>query len=117
MNVHEIQKCQREFDCDHGWDIQSLTPDEKLTHFERELVGALGELGELANAVKKIRLNYENGEPLEGLLHESMPHLQEEVIDVFIYLLRLADLSGTDIAESYKSKLEKNAERFKKYES
>jgi hypothetical protein len=43
--------------------------------------------------------------------------MREELVDIFIYLLRLFQLTETDIAAEYGKKLKINIERFKKFEN
>jgi len=39
-------------------------------------------------------------------------HVAEEVADVLIYLVRLADVSGIDLADAVDAKITRNAQRF-----
>lgn len=70
-----------------------------------------GEAGELANVVKKIvrREVYGGpGEPLEG----AVDKVEEELTDVFIYVMTMAALLGIDLEKAYFRKLKANEERF-----
>lgn len=67
-----------------------------------------GEVGEFANKVKKI---IRRGELLTSdSLHRE--DLCEELTDVFIYLMNIAELLGMDMEWWYAHKREKNAQRF-----
>ncbi len=45
-----------------------------------------------------------------------MPAVNEELTDVFIYLLRMFQITSADIEAEYLRKLAINKDRFKKYE-
>jgi len=64
-----------------------------------------GEVGEVANWIKKV----ERG---SHTLEEVREALSEEVVDVFIYLLNIAGLLELDLEEGYYAKRIKNEERF-----
>lgn len=70
-----------------------------------------GEVGEAANLVKKVVRSsvYGHGDvKLEDLRQE----IEEELTDVFIYLLTAAGLLGMDLEKAYFEKLAKNERRF-----
>lgn len=117
MEISEFISKQAEFDKDHGWDTAIIPDDERLQSLERELVGLMGEVGEVANLVKKARLSVIKNKSASTAFHEIVPVVNEELIDVFIYLLRLFQVTGTDIESEYLRKLAINKERFKKYEN
>ena len=73
------------------------------------LVSLTGELGETANIVKKIVRG-------DFKLDEKKDELQEEITDVFIYLLKLSYQLDIDLEKAYADKMKKNWERFSKYE-
>ena len=84
MELVKIIELQKKFDGEHkgrfNWD-QSID-GENVQILEYLLIGLMGEVGELANIVKKIDrgdLNFEN-------CQES---ISEELIDIFIYVLKL----------------------------
>src|SRR5262245_16646155 len=64
-----------------------------------------GEVGEVQNVVKKVTRG--------SLSHEEAgPMLEDELADVFVYLLNLAGLLGFDLEDAYHRKREYNSERF-----
>ena len=63
-----------------------------------------GELGELANLIKKI----ERG---DFTLEEARPHLADELADVATYLDLLANRAGVDLGEAVRSKFNRVSER------
>jgi NTP pyrophosphatase (non-canonical NTP hydrolase) len=66
-----------------------------------------GEVGELANLVKKVV----RGSHAEA---DLLPQMQEELVDVFIYLCNLAYVLDVDLIEAYRVKRATNLERFNK---
>ena len=113
MNLDEIKKFQKEFDGKHGWNwTDSKTFGEKLRKLHNATVAILGELGEFANVLKKLRRLYESkGERDDALL----PNLKEELVDVFIYLVVLANILDVDLEKEYFEKMRANEERFKEF--
>lgn len=108
--LRELQQDQAMFDKDHegavpffenvtGHDVQAL---------EHLVVCIAGEVGELANEVKKIRrgdVSYEvRRSALEG-----------EVADIFAYVLKLANQMTFDLEAAYQIKMTENATRFERY--
>lgn len=116
MNIRDIITMQHDFDHKHGWtfDIKDV---DKLIHFlNRDVVGLLGEIGEIANVIKKMNLDYDSNKINEELFADYKSKLREEVVDAFVYLLRLTSSLELDIENAYLSKLEVNKKRFLKYE-
>jgi NTP pyrophosphatase (non-canonical NTP hydrolase) len=71
-----------------------------------------GEVGELANLVKKIERG-DFGPVLEtGLPGEIHEKLSMEVVDVFIYTMQIANILAIDLVKAYEVKREFNATRF-----
>ena len=79
-------------------------------HDPKSLTLALvGEVGELAELLQWLRHEDQavavGRQPLQG-------RLAEEMADVLLYLLRLADVVGVDLAQAATAKLRVNEERF-----
>lgn len=65
-------------------------------------LGLSGEVGEVANVVKKWQRGY-----------EGLPQpIGDELADVFTYLLLLADECGVDLMDEYTKKVQINEERW-----
>lgn len=82
---------------------------EDIPHHTLSLAG---EVGELANLVKKIQrgdLDYREAK----VRHD----VAMELTDAFIYILNIAALARVNLAESYKVKRAENLRRFPKKES
>ncbi len=79
-------------------------------HTPRNLVLALvGEVGELA-----AELQWVDDEQVEKVLQsrDSKGRLEDEVADVLLYLVRLADVCGIDLARAARNKLQRNEQRY-----
>jgi NTP pyrophosphatase (non-canonical NTP hydrolase) len=109
--IKEMVDFQRKFDDKHGW-CWSAEPDRKVERLQEGVVCMTGELGEFANELKKVIRHSERGFATE----ELWAGMREELADVFIYFLKLADLLGMQIDEEYFAKMAKNAKRFEKFE-
>ncbi|MGY2065613.1 nucleotide pyrophosphohydrolase [Blastococcus sp. SYSU DS0619] len=68
-----------------------------------------GEVGVVAELVQWLPTEEAGGTAEGSRLRER---LGEELADVLLYLVRLADVSGVDLAAAARSKLEANSQRF-----
>ena len=112
LTIRDLLEKQREFDEKHSGDIPFFVEiDEKnLPELEHLLVCLLGELGEFSNILKKVRRG-------DLALDSAKNELDEELVDVFIYLLKIAGQFGVDLEGGYEKKMEKNALKFRGFES
>jgi NTP pyrophosphatase (non-canonical NTP hydrolase) len=79
---------------------------DRVSSLVHHALGLCGEAGEFANIVKKI----DRGDlPFAGTAQDS---LQEELVDVLIYVCTLADILGMNLAEGYNRKKDINRRRF-----
>jgi NTP pyrophosphatase (non-canonical NTP hydrolase) len=91
------------------WDIKT---EQDLALRLEYLTNALaGEVGEVANIVKKVVRSVVYGRG-DLRLDDVRQELAEEIADVFTYLLTIAGLLGLDLEKTYLQKLEKNRKRF-----
>ena len=111
LTISDLLKKQRAFDEQHAGDIPFFTEigEANLDDLEHLIVCLLGELGEFANLVKKVR---RGDMPLSIAKRE----LDEELVDVFIYLLKIAGQFNVDLESGYVQKMERNAEKFEKFQ-
>jgi NTP pyrophosphatase (non-canonical NTP hydrolase) len=87
------------------WDIKT---EQDLALRLEYLTNALaGEVGEVANLVKKVVRSVVYGRG-DLRLDDVRQELAEEIADVFTYLLTIAGLLGLDLEKTYLQKLEKN---------
>lgn len=100
MNVEEIQARLRDFATERDWE-QFHTP--------KNLAMALTiEASELMELFQWLTPE-ESGRVMDGDHSEAV---RDEVADVMIYLLRLADVLNVDLGEAVDHKLAKNGERY-----
>jgi NTP pyrophosphatase (non-canonical NTP hydrolase) len=79
-------------------------------HTPKNLVMALvGEVGELVE-----HFQWLTPEESAGVINDatSAPRIADELADVFIYLVRLADVLGVDLLDAARTKLDANARRY-----
>ena len=100
-DIGELSEGMRRFSEERDWtrfhDPKSLT---------LALVGEVGELAEL--------LQWLPADDLHALTREPQlnARLGEEMADVLLYLLRLADVSGVDLQNAARRKLRSNNDRY-----
>jgi NTP pyrophosphatase (non-canonical NTP hydrolase) len=111
VDLQTLLNMQREFDQQHGWSLDNVTPHRRLDVFEREIIGLIGEVGELANLVKKARLDVDRFVSATEAFNQITADMKEELVNIFIYLLRLFQLTETDIAAEYEKKVNYHRQR------
>ncbi len=118
MTLKQLVQLQYQFDAKHGWNPDKGVPNTVFRAIQADLIGIVGEIGEFANIVKKIALEADGdpGSDLAGLLKAHHDDLSEELIDAFIYLIRLASHLDIDTEQAYLDKLKVNEQRYKRFE-
>ncbi len=111
MELKEIIKLQKEFDLKHkiNFNWAEEISEKNLEHLQFLVLSLAGEVGEMANCVKKVIRGDEQ-------YLTSKDRITEELTDVFIYVLKLAYQMNVDLERSYLQKLEINKSRFKSFE-
>lgn len=111
MELKEIIKLQKEFDSKHKihFNWAEEISEKNTQHLQFLVLSLAGEVGEMANCVKKVVRGDEEYETSKG-------RIAEELTDVFIYVLKLAYQMNVDLEENYLQKLEANKSRFKSFE-
>ncbi len=111
MTLAEMIERQRAFDSRHASRFEWDRPidENNLEMLEFLLLSLVGELGETANLVKKIRRG-------DFALADKKPDIGEEMADMLIYMLKLSYQLDIDLEQAYTDKMKKNMERFKHYE-
>jgi NTP pyrophosphatase (non-canonical NTP hydrolase)/predicted ATPase len=113
--LEELQSLQLRFDKDRGFDFptqhppeEELSREERLRRIEYAALALSGEVGELANSIKKARRALWQGESPEQALADS----RHELADVLAYLLKLSELLGVELDRAYLEKMSENCLRF-----
>ncbi|KAJ0571389.1 putative dCTP diphosphatase [Helianthus annuus] len=101
VSLEELRDKVAEFAKVRNWD---------KFHSPRNLLLALvGEVGELSEIFQW------KGEVERGLPNwssDDKKHLEEEISDVLLYLVQLADVCGLDLGQAALSKIVKNAQKY-----
>ncbi len=108
LSLEKIKSVQRDFDRNHSVGEKGFYVDineSNIHELEHLLVCLLGELGEFANILKKVTRGDFSLEDVKG-------DLDEELVDSFIYLIKISNQFDVDLEEGYLNKLEKNKKRF-----
>jgi NTP pyrophosphatase (non-canonical NTP hydrolase) len=109
--LENIQRLQAEFDRARRGAVPFYEEisGENIQALEHLVVCIAGEVGELANVVKKVRRG-------DSTLEESRAAIVEETADIFIYTLKLANQLGFQLHDAFSEKMRRNESRFGKYE-
>ena len=107
-----MARSQAEFDLQHEGNVPFFeeVSETNVVALEHLLVCVMGEMGELANVVKKVRRG-------DGSYVENRDKIIEETVDIFVYVLKLANQVGFDLEAMYDRKMELNRIRFKGFET
>ncbi|KAK9159787.1 hypothetical protein Syun_006128 [Stephania yunnanensis] len=101
VTIEDLRRLMEEFAKERDWD-QYHSPRNLLL----ALVGEVGELSEIFQW---------RGEVPRGLPdwnEQDKQHLGEELSDVLLYLVRLSDICGIDLAKAALRKVEINAKKY-----
>ena len=99
QNLSDLRKALASFAQDRDWD---------QFHSVKNLILALvGEVGELSEVFQWL-----NEAQISNLNEEDRDRAEEELADVFLYLIRLADKLDIDLIEAANAKLRLNAEKY-----
>jgi NTP pyrophosphatase (non-canonical NTP hydrolase) len=97
--VRELAQRLREFAARRDWEA---------FHTPKNLVMALcGEAGELIE-----HFQWLTPEESDAIMGEKSAEVEDELADVFIYLVRLADVLGVDLIAAAHAKIDRNELRF-----
>ncbi|WP_229618331.1 MazG nucleotide pyrophosphohydrolase domain-containing protein [Vibrio parahaemolyticus] len=108
LTLKEVCQKQKSFDkktAINGKSFYTEINEENIHELEHLLVCLVGELGEFSNLLKKIVRG-------DKLLSEEKKNLDEELVDTFIYLIKIANQFDVDLERGFLDKLEKNKNRF-----
>jgi len=101
MDIENIKKKLRAFAEERNWD---------QFHSPKNLVMALGgEVGELTELFQWLS---EGGSMKGNLPKKTIEHAEEELADIFLYLIRLADKLDIDLETAALNKISKNEDKY-----
>jgi hypothetical protein len=110
--IEDLSRIQRDFDVSRGFAELPFAPGrddpDALARLEYSLIGMTGEVGEIANILKRARRSSSTGRASGGLAE-----LPGEVADVLSYLLKFSVQAGINPVEAYLTKMCLNAHRFR----
>ena len=101
LTLEKLRKQQAEFAKERDWD-QFHTPRNLLL----ALVGEVGELSEIFQWKGEVKPG------LPDWKEKDKIHLGEELSDVLVYLIRLSDKCGIDLATAVQDKIKRNAAKY-----
>ncbi|RYG82930.1 MAG: hypothetical protein EON59_13995 [Alphaproteobacteria bacterium] len=117
MNIQMLVGLQRAFDQSRGManlpEHEDAVASDQLSRLEYSLIGLTGEVGEIANIIKKARRGRALAETNERAM---LMGLGAEIADVMSYLLKLADQAHVDPGRAWLLKMCRNAHRFSRGE-
>ena len=101
MDISQLQSEINQFAKERDW--------EKFHSVKNLILALVGETGELAAVVQWL-------EKVDREFLIANPKIRQdfadELADVFIYLLRISDITGIDLIYSAEEKMQKNRERY-----
>lgn len=112
MDIKKLLEKQVAQDESIGFPVKFTDDTEKYDQLTKDLVGLFGEIGEFSNIVKKINIKLTKQDQYKLDLKLAENDLQEELIDSFIYILRIAAILNVDIEKKVIEKMEINANRY-----
>lgn len=116
MDLSSLIEIQISADRRRGFNVDFDTEIECLSQLEKDVVGIVGEIGEFANLLKKIRLAATRPEYNGPSLREVNLELREELADAFIYLIRLSVILGGNLEADLVQKMQLNETRYRTLE-
>lgn len=112
MDIKEILDKQVALDESIGFPVKFSDQKAMYDQLTKDLVGLFGEIGEFSNIVKKITIKLANPEKYKLDLDIAENELREELIDTFIYILRIAAILDIDIEKEVLRKMQINDSRY-----
>ena len=111
MNIETLIRLQAGFDESRGFanlpEASASLPTDVIARLEFSLIGLTGEVGEIANIIKKARRSLAT-----GTTEDDLRMLPEEAADVLSYLLKIAGQARFDLTFAYLTKMCLNSHRF-----
>jgi NTP pyrophosphatase (non-canonical NTP hydrolase) len=110
MTLADLMAAQAAFDARHRGRFQWGRPvaSEDADELQHSVVCLVGEIGEFANILKKVNRG-------DRPYSDARADLSEELTDVFIYVMQIANQMSIDLEATYLKKLAINQQRFKSF--
>ncbi len=112
MEIKEILEKQVASDESLGFQVKFSNKEKMYDQLTKDLVGLFGEIGEFSNIVKKITIKLSNPDKYDLKIDVAEDGLREELIDTFIYILRIAAILNVDIEKEVLKKMQVNDNRY-----
>jgi NTP pyrophosphatase (non-canonical NTP hydrolase) len=112
MDFSALIERQISADRRRGFQVDFANDAERVAQLEKDVIGLVGEVGEFANALKKVGLTIAHPGYRGPSLEEAAPNLSEELADAFIYLARLSFVLGRDFEADIIRKMQRNDARY-----
>lgn len=112
MEITEIIEKQIAQDEEYGFPVKFSDSKSLYNQLTKDLVGLFGEIGEFSNIVKKINIKLDNPDNYELDMQSVHSLLSEELVDSFIYIIRIAAILEVDLEHEVLKKIALNAERY-----
>ena len=101
MDIHSLQSRLRAFSAERGWD-----PYQTPKNLAMAMVVEAGELVEIFQWMTPEQSSQVSADPA------VRQHIGEEISDVLVYLLQIADRCGIDVAAAIDRKMALNAAKY-----
>ena len=110
VTLKQALDLQKEFDKQHqgNYPFYETINSNNIEALEHLLVCLTGEVGELANIIKKIRRG-------DFDLSEASQNINDELADIFIYILKISNQLDVDLEKAFLNKRDLNFKRFERY--
>jgi NTP pyrophosphatase (non-canonical NTP hydrolase) len=112
MELSALVQSQIAADRRRGFQVDFDSDVERIGQLEKDLVGLVGEVGEFANVLKKVRLAVAQAGYEGPSLGDAAPSLREELSDALIYLMRLSVVLRGDLEADLIRKMQVNDGRY-----
>jgi NTP pyrophosphatase (non-canonical NTP hydrolase) len=112
MELSALVESQISADRRRGFQIDFDNDAERVAQLEKDLVGLIGEVGEFANALKKISLGISHAGYKGPSIDDAAPGMREELADTLVYLMRLSVVLGGDLETDLIQKMRANESRY-----
>lgn len=112
MELAKLIERQIAADKRRGFDVSADSDEARQLQLTDDLVGLMGEVGEFANLLKKVRLTSMHPNYAGPSLSEAATGLREELSDATIYVFRLMTMLGGDFEAELLAKMKENDDRY-----